>query len=56
LEVLAGINYSVKLYKEGNMTVNQIGEITNVSKASLYRKLSEGNKKSFLIPLKGHIS
>jgi DNA invertase Pin-like site-specific DNA recombinase len=40
----AGMNYAVKLYKEGNMTVNQICEITNVSRASLYRKLSEGNK------------
>ncbi|PEB95463.1 MULTISPECIES: recombinase family protein [Bacillus cereus group] len=37
----AGMNYAVKLYKEGNMTVNQICEITNVSRASLYRKLSE---------------
>ncbi len=40
----AGMNYAVKLYKEGNMTVNQICEITNVSRASLYRKLSEENK------------
>lgn len=40
----AGMNYAVKLYKEGGMTVNQICEITNVSRASLYRKLSEGNK------------
>lgn len=40
----AGMNYAVKLYKEGNMTVNKICEITNVSRASLYRKLSEGNK------------
>ncbi|EMW5444232.1 helix-turn-helix domain-containing protein, partial [Enterococcus faecium] len=29
--------------QEGNMTVNQICEITNVSRASLYRKLSEVN-------------
>jgi DNA invertase Pin-like site-specific DNA recombinase len=42
----AGMNYAVKLYKEGNMTVNQICEITNVSRASLYRKLSEGKKIS----------
>ena len=40
----AGMNYAVKLYKEGNMTVNQICEITNVSRASLYRKLSEWDK------------
>ncbi|MCC2496831.1 recombinase family protein, partial [Bacillus cereus] len=40
----AGMNYAVKLYKEGGMTVNQICEITNVSRASLYRNLSERNK------------
>ena len=40
----AGMKYAVKLYKEGGMTVNQICEITNVSRASLYRRLSEGNK------------
>lgn len=34
----AGMNYAVKLYKEGNRTVNQICEITNVSRAWLYRK------------------
>ncbi|QHE63983.1 recombinase family protein (plasmid) [Rossellomorea vietnamensis] len=37
----AGINYAVKLYNEGQMTVNQICEITSVSRASLYRKLNE---------------
>lgn len=37
----AGMNYAIKLYNEGNMTVNQICEITNVSRAALYRKLSE---------------
>ncbi len=40
----AGMKYAVKIYKEGGMTVNQICEITNVSRASLYRRLSEGNK------------
>lgn len=40
----AGMKYAVKLYKEGGMTVNQICEVTNVSRASLYRRLSEGNK------------
>ena len=40
----AGMKYAVKLYKEGGMTVNQICEITNVSRAALYRRLSEGNK------------
>lgn len=37
----AGMNYAVKLYKEGDMTVNQICEITNVSRAHYiegYRK------------------
>lgn len=48
----AGMNYAVKLYKEGNMTVNQICEITNVSRASLYRKLSEGKNKHSLLILK----
>ncbi|AYK08125.1 hypothetical protein D8Z77_18110 [Brevibacillus laterosporus] len=38
------MNYAAKLYKEGGKTVNQICEITNVSIASLYRKLSEGKK------------
>ncbi|KEF35922.1 resolvase family protein [Schinkia azotoformans MEV2011] len=38
----AGMNYAIKLYNEENMTVNQIYEITNVSRVSLYRKLSEG--------------
>lgn len=33
----AGMNYA------GDMTVNQISEITNVSRFSLYRKLSERN-------------
>lgn len=40
----AGMKYAVELYKEGGMTVNQICEITNVSRTSLYRRLSEGNK------------
>ena len=40
----AGMKYAVKLYKEGGMTVNQICEITNVSRTSLYRRLSEGKK------------
>ncbi|HAP4796820.1 TPA: helix-turn-helix domain-containing protein, partial [Enterococcus faecalis] len=31
------------LQQNRNMTVNQICEITNVSRASLYRKLSEVN-------------
>ncbi|KLA26439.1 hypothetical protein B4077_2535 [Bacillus cereus] len=39
----AGMNYAVKLYKEEDRTVNHICEITNVSRASLYRKLSERN-------------
>jgi len=41
----AGINYAIKLYREGKMTVKQICEITNVSRSALYRRLSEvGNQ------------
>lgn len=36
-----GMNYAVKLYYEANMTVKQICKITNISKSSLYRRLSE---------------
>lgn len=35
------MNHAVKLYNEKNMTVRQITEITNISKASLYRRLKE---------------
>ncbi|WP_328001905.1 helix-turn-helix domain-containing protein [Metabacillus fastidiosus] len=38
------VNLLFLFIKERSMTVNQICEITNVSKASSYRKLSEGNK------------
>ncbi|WP_297407426.1 recombinase family protein [uncultured Cetobacterium sp.] len=37
----AGMNYAVELYNKGEMTVNRICEITNISRASLYRKLKE---------------
>lgn len=37
----AGMNHAVKLYNEGEMTVNQICEITKVSRAALYRTLSK---------------
>lgn len=37
----AGMNYALKLYQEGEMTVKQICEITNISRASIYRKLLE---------------
>ncbi|PGE94284.1 resolvase [Bacillus pseudomycoides] len=37
----AGMNYVLKLYEEGNMTVKQICEITNVSRSALYRKLQD---------------
>lgn len=43
----AGMNYAVKLYKEGNMTVNQICEITSVSRAALYRKLAAEKNKPY---------
>lgn len=39
-----GLNYAIKLYHEGNMTVKEICEITNISRSALYRKLSEENK------------
>lgn len=35
------MNYAIKLYHEGNMTVKQICKITNISKSSLYRRLLE---------------
>ncbi|WP_047382502.1 recombinase family protein [Cetobacterium sp. ZWU0022] len=37
----AGMNYALKLYQESEMTVKQICEITNISRASIYRKLLE---------------
>ncbi|MGL6121198.1 MAG: recombinase family protein [Fusobacteriaceae bacterium] len=37
----AGMNYALKLYQEGEMTVKKICEITNISRASIYRKLLE---------------
>lgn len=36
-----GMNYAIKLYREGNMTVKKICEITNVSRSSLYRRIAE---------------
>src|SRR5699024_5654629 len=36
-----GMNYAVQLYKEGNMTVKKICNITNVSRSSLYRRLTK---------------
>lgn len=42
----AGMNYAVKLYHEGNMTVKQICEITNISRASLYRRIAEEKESS----------
>lgn len=40
----AGMNYAVKLYREGNMTVKKICQITNISRSALYRKLKENKK------------
>ncbi len=40
----AGMIFVIELYNEGNMTVNQICKITNVSRAALYRKLKEIKK------------
>lgn len=39
----AGMNYSMKLYQEGTMTVKQICKITSVSRSSLYRKIHDLN-------------
>lgn len=36
-----GMNYAIKLYHECNMTVKQICQVTNISKSSLYRRISE---------------
>ena len=36
-----GMNYAVKLYREGNMTVKKICKITNISRSSLYRRIVE---------------
>lgn len=38
-----GINYAVQLYRKGDMTVNKIYQITNISRSTLYRRLSEEN-------------
>ena len=37
----AGMNYCIKLYKEGNMTVKKICQITSISRSSLYRRITE---------------
>lgn len=36
----SGMNYAIKLYHEGTMTVKEICQITSISRASLYRKLA----------------
>lgn len=40
-----GMNYAIKLYEEGKMTVSKICKITTVSRSSLYRRLKELEKK-----------
>lgn len=57
----AGINFAAKLYNEGEMTVNEICEITAVSRSALFRRLRElrergsiQNRVSTLF-LKGHV-
>ena len=37
----SGMNYAIKLYSEGNMTVRQICNITNISRSSIYRRIDE---------------
>ncbi len=41
-----GMNYAIKLYREGNMTVKKICQITNISRSSIYRRLTAENKIS----------
>lgn len=36
-----GMNYAIKLYQEGGMTVKKICNITNVSRSALYRRLKQ---------------
>lgn len=36
-----GMNYAIKLYREGNMTVKKICQITNISRSSIYRRIAE---------------
>ncbi|NMH67272.1 recombinase family protein [Bacillus sp. RO3] len=44
----AGMKHAVQLYEEGRKTVKQICEITNISQASLYRRLREIKEESKL--------
>jgi DNA invertase Pin-like site-specific DNA recombinase len=37
----AGLNHAIELYKTGNYTVNQICEITKISRATFYRRMKE---------------
>ncbi len=36
-----GMNHAVKLYRERNMTVKKICQITSISRSSIYRRLAE---------------
>ncbi|MGL4980520.1 MAG: recombinase family protein [Fusobacteriaceae bacterium] len=42
----AGMKHALKLYEEGRMTVKQICEITNISRASIYRKILENKREN----------
>lgn len=42
----AGMKHALKLYEDGQMTVKQICEITNISRASIYRKILENKREN----------
>lgn len=42
----AGMKHAMELYENGEMTVKQICEITNISPASFYRRLKESREQS----------
>src|SRR5699024_1967311 len=44
-----GMNHAVKLYKEGEMTVQKICDITNVSRSALYRRLHQDGEPHYKI-------
>lgn len=44
-ETHAGMKEAIQLYEEGRLTVQQICNLTRVSRASLYRKLRDGKEQ-----------
>ncbi len=41
-----GMKYAIQLYREGNMTVKKICQITSISRSSLYRRIAEEKNES----------